>query len=236
MTDLDEAVNVQGSRLLAALPPVVRPVRWDESVAYFADRPGKTDAVAAACEMVAEGHVSQRGRPRFCLCLTGDYGTGKTFLGTATYKQLVRRHLVERLAPAFDAPTSDAERRRATERAPHVPRPEWVKFYDFVRSVQAAYHRTSEVSVADVLRRYQTAPVLMLDDVGDLDVEVESEDRRRLLYEVLDHRNDHRRPTVLTTNLSLGEFAAQFGGRTVQRVVEMAALVEMRGANLRGEG
>lgn len=233
---VENTVNANGARMLAPLPPIVRDLRYTDATAFYEDRAGKTDALRAVRDMAERGFVHQRGRDRYCLCLTGEYGTGKTFLGTALYKQLVKRFLTEEAEAqyvGFDEARPWEGEFKSISSAHKTPDPEWVKFYSFVRAVQSAYHRTSDVTVEQVLNRYQKAAVLMLDDVGDLDVEVESEDRRRLLYEVLDYRNDYGLPTVLTTNLSLREFEGQFGGRTVQRVVEMAALVEMGGENLR---
>lgn len=62
---------------------------------------------------------------------------------------------------------------------------------------------------------------------------MQSDDRRRLVYEVLDARNDQLKPTIITTNLTDGELAEQFGERTFQRIMEMCAMVEMQGVNLR---
>jgi DNA replication protein DnaC len=89
--------------------------------------------------------------------------------------------------------------------------------------------------VRNVLKRYQTTPILLLDDIGDLTINTQTDDRRRLLYEVLDKRNDEMLPTILTSNLSPKRFKEQFGERTLERVVEMAALYRMEGRNYRKE-
>lgn len=109
----------------------------------------------------------------------------------------------------------------------------WRKFYDFVREVQSTYSEAAEETVRRVLTRYQSTPLLLLDDVGDLTIDQQTDDRRRLLYEVLDKRNDNMLPTILTSNLSPAQFREQFGERTLERVLEMAALFNMNGRNYR---
>lgn len=137
----------------------------------------------------------------------GDHGTGKTWLATATFKHLLW-HSTGKSAI-------------------------WTKFYDFIREVQSTYSPAAQTTVKRVLGRYQHTPILLLDDVGDLTVEEQTEDRRRLLYEVLDKRNDEMLPTLLTSNLSPKKFQEQFGERTLERVIEMAAMYRMEGRNFR---
>jgi DNA replication protein DnaC len=137
----------------------------------------------------------------------GEYGTGKTFLATAIFKHML-----------WNADTNAAM---------------WRKFYDFIREVQSSYSQAADETVRRVLRRYQSTPLLLLDDVGDLTIQEQTEDRRRLLYEVLDKRNDQMLPTILTSNLSPARFKEQFGERTLERVLEMAALYRMDGRNYR---
>ena len=143
----------------------------------------------------------------FSLLLMGDHGTGKTWLATATFKHLLWH----------------ADDKSGI----------WTKFYDFIREVQSTYSAAAETTVRKVLGRYQHTPILLLDDVGDLTVEEQTEDRRRLLYEVLDKRNDEMLPTLLTSNLSPARFREQFGERTLERVIEMAAMYRMEGRNYR---
>lgn len=143
----------------------------------------------------------------FSILLMGDHGTGKTWLGTAAFKHML-----------WHADTTNAI---------------WAKFYEFIREVQSTYSAAAQNTVRYVLRKYQGTPILLLDDVGNLTIEEQTEDRRRLLYEVLDKRNDKMLPTILTSNLSPSRFQEQFGERTLERVIEMAAMYRMEGRNYR---
>lgn len=191
----------------AGVPPRFQKAKMSNCESY-AEQEGKTRAFERAQTFCEEGNLFQRDARRFCLLLTGSYGTGKTWLGTAVFKRLLWSH-------------------------PDVKQGLWRKFYAFVREVQGTYSAAADRSVDQVLGGYQNTDLLFLDDLGDLERPVQSDDRRRLVYEVLDARNDQLKPTIITTNLSADQLAEQFGERTFQRVMEMCALVEMEGANLR---
>lgn len=174
----------------------------------YADEPGKQRALELATEFARERRLVQRDRTRFCLLLSGDFGTGKTWLGTAVFQELIWSGNRQGL---------------------------WRKFHSFIREVQGTYSAAARRSVDEVLGAFQKTPVLMLDDVGDLTQKVQTDDRRRLLYEVIDARNDQLLPTIITTNLDEQQLTQQFGARTFERLLEMAALVGMTGKNLRIE-
>lgn len=169
---------------------------------------GKASAYQCATAYAKTGRVTQRGRTRFALVLSGSVGRGKTWLGSAVFVELLWNQKQARAG-------------------------RWAKFYQFVREVQACYTPAAKESSDTVLARYQTTPLLMLDDVGDMDRDRETDDRVRLLYEVLDYRNDNLLPTIITTNLSPKELSDQFGQRTWERIYEMSALCEMAGDNMR---
>ena len=61
----------------------------------------------------------------------------------------------------------------------------------------------------------------------------ETADRQRILYQLVNHRHNHRLPLLITSNLAPGQFAKQFGMRTFERVAESCAVVALGGRNLR---
>ena len=189
----------------SGIPPRFTEAHISKNCSDLAAMNGKRKAYNAAKEFAKRGKLFQRDKTRFTLLFCGGLGTGKTWLSTAVFKEILFR-----------------EKHGL-----------WKKFYKFVREIQSCYNSSGAATVDTVLGRYQRAPLLMLDDFGDMQLSVETEDRRRLLYEVLDYRNDHLLPTLLTTNLSPDEISSQFGERTFQRVLEMSAIVEMSGDNMR---
>lgn len=204
-----EAVAWQLILERSGIPPRYQRAHLATNCAEYANDDAKKRAHEAARDLANTGRVTSRGAERFALLLTGPYGTGKTWLATGAFKAILAR-----------TPSKAGL---------------WRKFYGFVRDVQATYARGSEKSSDEVIGQFQRAKVLLLDDVGDLNAPGETEDRRRLLYEVLDYRNDHLLPTILTTNLTGDAIAQQFGERTMQRVLEMCAMVAMEGRDYRGD-
>lgn len=78
---------------------------------------------------------------------------------------------------------------------------------------------------------------LMMDDIGDTSrKDPETDDKRKLLYQIVNHRHNHVRPMLITSNLTPGEFTAQFGARTFERIAECCAVVKIGGRNLRRPG
>ena len=77
----------------------------------------------------------------------------------------------------------------------------------------------------------------MMDDIGDAArKEPETDDKRKLLYQIVNHRHNHVRPMLITSNLEPDKFANQFGTRTFERIVECCAVVRIGGRNLRRPG
>jgi len=63
--------------------------------------------------------------------------------------------------------------------------------------------------------RYKRAPVLVLDEIG---AGSNSDFERRTLLEIISDRLVHKRPTVVTTNLSLNQIAAKLDDRLASRL------------------
>jgi len=190
----------------AEIPPRFQLAHLLRNCGTWSEDPNRADAYAVALTFADLGYVEDRSRERYALFLTGEYGRGKTWLASAVFKNLLARH------------TSGM----------------WRMFHWFIREVQSTYHSSAKQSSDAIIRAYQKTPLLLLDDVGDLERgSRETEDRTRLLYEVLDYRNNYLLPTIITTNLNPNEMEAQFGARTFQRILEMSAFAVMAGDNLR---
>jgi len=184
---------------------------------------GKRRAIAAARMFIAEGAVTPArlgeydpvaalkasesircpALPRHSLVLTGPLGVGKTGMLTP-----VLRHYLGKGQPAL-----------------------WIEFYDFCLEVQSGY---KDGTANDKLVAARRAPLILLDDVGDVERrEPETDDKRRILWSVLNGRHGDDLPTLVTTNLDERGFRRQFGGRVSDRLWEMAFVVPVGGVNLR---
>jgi len=110
----------------------------------------------------------------------------------------------------------------------------WLTWPDLYRSVQGGYGSGDANSR---LRDASKVPVLFLDDLGDPDMglNLETKDRRDILFTVVNARLRDWLPTFITSNLSGGGLVAQFGDRIVSRLLELCHDVEMGGVDLRRE-
>jgi len=137
--------------------------------------------------------------------LTGSVGTGKTGMLTP----VLRRYL--------DAGLSAL----------------WIEFYDFCQAIQSKYSQADDAA-GQAMDLARSVDWLLIDDVGDPTRSgPETDDKRRLLYQIVNHRHNHRRPMLITSNLDLRGLAAQFGERTVERIYESCAVIRVGGRNLR---
>jgi DNA replication protein DnaC len=80
--------------------------------------------------------------------------------------------------------------------------------------------------------RLKHVGVLVLDDVG---TEHMSPFAASVLFEVLHHRHEDGRRTILTTNLDRASLRARLGERLADRVASDCHYVEVTGASLRGQ-
>lgn len=190
----------------AGIPAHFRGFTIDTMVERAGKDPGKTAAIDAVIEFVNQGVVLDRSNKRYKpgIILSGQFGVGKTGI----------------LTPALNRLVADGKSGL------------WIEVYDFLSAVQAGY--ASGDSDAK-LTAAKEADVVLLDDLGDVDRDrEETEDRRRIVYQLINHRHNEGLPMLITTNCSAPQLAHQFGARTVERIMESCAWVSMGGKNLRG--
>ncbi|MFB6977409.1 ATP-binding protein [Streptomyces scopuliridis] len=85
----------------------------------------------------------------------------------------------------------------------------------------------------DAERELQTlarSPLLFLDDLG---AAKSSEWTEELTYRLINHRYEHLRPTLITTNLPTAELRATLGDRVASRLAEMTERVILTGPDRR---
>lgn len=113
----------------------------------------------------------------------------------------------------------------------------WIAWNDFLGRVQNEWQgREALIEAA------QTAPVLFLDDLGDPYTANGrlTDDRRTILFRIVNYRLANQLPTIITSNINGGNLdivqvnlERQFDQRIVDRLWELCHFVEMGGANLR---
>lgn len=135
------------------------------------------------------------------LFLCGPAGTGKTHLAVAAMHALPRRR---------------------GERFITVP--------ELLVGLRNSFRDGERVSEIDIIDRYASAPLLILDDLG---AEKSTEFAIQSLYIIIDRRYAGMLRTIITSNLTLDEIAEKVGDRIASRIAGMCQVITMRGEDRR---
>ena len=107
----------------------------------------------------------------------------------------------------------------------------WLTWPELTRKIQSSYRDGDSEAMIEVA---QNVPVLFLDDLGDPDRRgMESNDKRDILFQIVNHRLLHSKPTFITTNLAGSDIAKQFGDRIASRLLELCEWCHVGGHDLR---
>lgn len=99
--------------------------------------------------------------------------------------------------------------------------------------IKATYDRKSDESEQDVLRRYYSVPVLMIDDLFSVKYGDWAEGK---LFSILDARITERKITIITSNYAPGRISTRLplnGGKIASRIMGQAQLLDMIGTDRR---
>jgi DNA replication protein DnaC len=118
----------------------------------------------------------------------------------------------------------------------------WLTWPELTRKIQSSYSRDGNSEA--MIEAAQNVPVLFLDDLGDPDRRgMESNDKRDILFQIVNHRLVHSKPTFITTNLEGSDIAKQFGHRIASskqfghriasRLLELCEWCNVGGVDLR---
>lgn len=98
----------------------------------------------------------------------------------------------------------------------------WVFVPDFLDHLRTTFNPQSEVSYDELFATVRDAPVLVLDDLGAQSTSPWAEEK---LYQILSHRYDARKPTVITTSKLIDTFDGRLRSRLldadVSRIVNV---------------
>lgn len=200
-----QQAKLDGIFASAGIPAHFRTLTIETMLERCANDREKLAAVTQIQSYIANGYIEDGGSKRYKtgIILAGDFGRGKTGLLTP-----VLRHLLSMGKTGL-----------------------WIETYDFISQIQSGYEDGSSLSRLEVAQR---ADVILLDDFGDKSrTAAETDDRRRILYQLINYRHNEGLPMLITTNLVAAEMSIQFGQRTVERLLESCAWVRLGGGNLR---
>lgn len=93
---------------------------------------------------------------------------------------------------------------------------------DLLDQLRATYK--SEENELDLLDTAREIPILILDDLGAHNY---TEWTRNRIYSIINFRLNEQLPTVITSNLSLGEMEEYLGARTTSRIIQSCRIFRM---------
>lgn len=89
--------------------------------------------------------------------------------------------------------------------------------FDAVRTIKATWSRKSEITEAEAIRSFINPDLLILDEIG---VQFGSEAEMLFLFEIINGRYEAIKPTIILSNLPIGELKSFIGERVVDRLRE----------------
>lgn len=91
---------------------------------------------------------------------------------------------------------------------------------ELMERLRETYNSSESGSAQEIIRRYQEARLLVLDDLG---AEKPSDWARERLFEIIDRRYNDCTPVVITTNADVQELYQKLGARICDRIRSMCA-------------
>lgn len=128
------------------------------------------------------------GNKGFNIIASGGVGTGKTLLAAALINAIVDTKYVR-----------------------------IIKCIDLVRELKETWHRDSQFSESDIIRKYSNLNLLIIDEVG---VQFGSDTEKLFIFDIIDGRYQNMLPTVLISNRSIEDIKKEVGDRVIDRLRE----------------
>lgn len=139
------------------------------------------------------------------IIMCGTPGTGKTHLASVICRQV--------------ATQNDA-------------RPLYTTVSRMIRHIRSSYNRDADYNESQALKKFTHADLLVIDEVG---VKLSSDHERSMLFEIVDERYQRLMPTILISNLKIGEIGKHTDERMVDRLSENGTLMIFDWESHRGD-
>jgi DNA replication protein DnaC len=97
----------------------------------------------------------------------------------------------------------------------------FVRSLDLLNEVRRGINDNSS---RDILDKYKKSAILILDDLGS---EKLTDWVNEIVYDLIDYRHSHLKPTIITSNLKGEEIAKVFGSRIMSRIKAAGPIVDM---------
>jgi DNA replication protein DnaC len=166
--------------------------------------------------------------------ITGPAGTGKSYMAAALVKDSIGTKAREWLEANMENDYLEREARgfHQGERFRYSSW-RWITVPELLLSLRASFKDGAQFTEEEVIGEYSNVSLLILDDLG---AEKSSEFTIQSLYLIIDRRYSEIRPTIITSNLSLGQISEKVGDRIASRIAGMCRVVELKGRDRRLSG
>ena len=154
----------------------------------------------------------------------GKCGTGKTHLAIGLLKKWAREYTINKIT---EENMDHSELMLTT----FTGRMKFLASVDLFLELKATFNSRSEDEL-DVIKKYTQCSLLLIDDVGSEKI---SDWSRQIFYLLIDRRYREVKPTIITSNLSLGQIAELIDERISSRICEMGIVTELTGKDRRVE-
>lgn len=101
----------------------------------------------------------------------------------------------------------------------------WVQYNTLLRELR----NFEDGHVDERINGCKHVEYLFIDDFGDPLANQASNYSRDVMMQIIDYRNNYRKPMLITSNLTLDELAQQYHARLVKRLLENCFVVEVTG-------
>jgi DNA replication protein DnaC/DNA-directed RNA polymerase subunit RPC12/RpoP len=104
-----------------------------------------------------------------------------------------------------------------------------VTWTSMLEVMKAAMDDSTMMSVDSLIKMYQRAGFLIIDDFGGIREQRVTDWANDRTFDILDYRNQHQMPTVITSNKRLPDVERDFDARIASRIVELCPRIVMMG-------
>lgn len=134
----------------------------------------------------------------------GITGSGKTLYSAALVREILRRNYLKG--------------RCLTAR--------FITFDDVLLQIRRTYNRQEGLSEGEIIDRYRQVDYLVLDDFG---IHKQTDWTYQVLYSIINHRYEHLKPIIITSNYSLEDLAVKLeDDRIVSRLASMCEVIHIK--------
>jgi DNA replication protein DnaC len=203
-SDRKMAVQRQASDAIrSVIPPRFQSATFET---YLHDSQEKRRALSI-CRKYADRWDDRKAKGG-CLVLCGKPGTGKTHLAAGIMREVIGNEVM----------AGNNNFGLHGRNYPVI----YTTVTEMMREVKSTYAKNSDKSEIDVIRKYSSVSLLVIDEIG---ASRGTETELITLQEIIDSRYQHILPTILISNLAESELAAYIGERAVDRMYENGGAV-----------